>query len=182
MILLPIVSSIFFILMIVGFFSSEKSLFWYNGERTKLKSFLIYFFGWVTIITIISQFSDKKPNTEDLDKSDYELLTDYGNNAVHNYHIYVKNKNFDKQYLLELAMRFKAEHCKMACNISMYDSKDIKDLIRVYPLKKNDYLKFADHFIGELPSGDENYLWWYPYQDFKYRDYGGKNWKKKPID
>jgi hypothetical protein len=23
---------------------------------------------------------------------------------------------------------------------------------------------------------------WYPYQDFKHKEYGGKNWKKEPIN
>lgn len=58
---------IFFILMLasivgffVGLFSPEKSLFWWSGERTKMRSAQIYLFSlWVSIF-IVAHFAEKK--------------------------------------------------------------------------------------------------------------------------
>lgn len=68
----------------------------------------------------------------------------------------------------------------MQCNINIIDAKDIYPLITEYPLDGKDYLYVADHFVA-IVTFDDTSVWMYPYQDSKYRDLGGKNWKKEPI-
>jgi hypothetical protein len=48
-------------------------------------------------------------------------------------------------------------------------------------LGNKDYLKVADHFVAQS-TFDMNDVWLYPFQDIKYKELGGKNWKKKPIE
>lgn len=38
-----------FVLLIIGFFNPNKSLFWFKGERTKKKSFIIYFISLIVL-------------------------------------------------------------------------------------------------------------------------------------
>jgi hypothetical protein len=38
--------------MIIGFFSPSKSLFWYNGEKTRKKSSIIYLLSFIGLIVI----------------------------------------------------------------------------------------------------------------------------------
>ncbi len=112
----------------------------------------------------------------------YSILKEEVNAVVTNYHVWIKDKDFTKEGLTEFAKNFRKENCSTQCNISLYDTDEIANDVSNFDLEGKDYLFFADHFIGassfEMP--DEPILW-YPYQDFKYRDLGGRNWKKEPI-
>jgi hypothetical protein len=50
-----------------------------------------------------------------------------------------------------------------------------------YPLSDSEYLRIADQFIAESTFDAPNSVWMYPYQDIKYKELGGKNWKREPI-
>jgi hypothetical protein len=57
----------------------------------------------------------------------------------------------------------------------------VQPLVTIYPLGNKDYLKVADHFVAQS-TFDMNDVWLYPFQDIKYKELGGKNWKKRPIE
>ena len=67
------------------------------------------------------------------------------------------------------------------CNIRVYDDLVIKDLINKYPLNDEEYLLFADHFIADLDFNSTK-IQLYPFQDIKYKELGGTNWKKEFPD
>ncbi len=122
---------------------------------------------------------------ETLDKlnpKEYELLTTRHNAAVENYHVLLKRKEFDEDYIYQFIKQFRKEYCETKCNVSVYDSRIINDLIGVYPLSDKEYLKFADHLISISLFDSTELKDWYPYQDFRYKELGGKNWKKKAIE
>jgi hypothetical protein len=114
-----------------------------------------------------------------LKESDYEILRTNHNSNVQNFDVLIKYTKFDKEYLHQFTQHFRAEKCTMGCNINLYDSKAIIDLLGVYPLNKNQYLKIADHFLSMSGFDAVDIKSWYPYHDFQYKKYGGKNWKKE---
>ena len=67
------------------------------------------------------------------------------------------------------------------CNINLFDDKSVSSLIDKYPLSNSEYIKVADHFIALSSFETPNSFSWYPYQDFQYKEFGGKNWKKEEI-
>jgi hypothetical protein len=135
--------------------------------------------GWIPTKNIIKT-KENKILTE-LDISEYEIIKTKHNSNVQNFHVLVKKKNFDKEYLHEFAQRFRNKHCTTDCNLAMYDTKSIEPLIGIYPLGKKQYLEMADHLLSYSSFDAVEVKDWYPYQDFKYKEYGGKNWKKTPI-
>ena len=111
---------------------------------------------------------------------EYEIIGTNHNTAVQNFYVLVKKPGFDKASVTALVAKFKAENCSGDCNVKLYDSKEISHLLTKYPLADDEYLLMADHYVADGAFGSD-YVAWYPYQDFKYRDLGGKNWKKEPI-
>ncbi len=101
--------------------------------------------------------------------------------AAENYHVLLKTKNFDKASLQSFVDKFRQEFCSKNCNIFLYDTKSVKPLVTIYPLEDKDYLKVADHFVAQS-TFEITDVWLYPFQDIKYKELGGKNWKKKPIE
>ena len=116
-----------------------------------------------------------------LDTINYSLLKHEALNLVDNYHILIKYKYrvSDSEKLNLFAQQFRDENCKSNCNIYLYDSKIIVDLIGKYPLDDSEYLIFADHLVAMSTFDSPTPIWEYPFQDKKYERLGGKNWKKK---
>ena len=139
------------------------------------------YIGWIPSKYIITQHEANKDNLSALSSNDYEIIKTRHNSAVQNFHILLKRKKFDKNYLYQFSKEFRKEHCTMNCNVIIYDTKAIMSLIDVYPLDKKSYIKMADHLLSFSTFDAAEVRDWYPYQDFQYRDYGGKNWKKEPI-
>ncbi len=133
--------------------------------------------GWIPSNVIDCEERDY---SQKLDTASYEIITTQHNNAVQNFHVLIKT-TFDKQSLLEFALRFKNEHCTGQCNVMIYDNLSIADLVTKYPLSDPEYLRLADHFVGMLTFDSGNSLSYYPFQDFLYKELGGKNWKVEPI-
>jgi hypothetical protein len=136
--------------------------------------------GWIPTKHILKANADKQPLAE-LDPSEYEIIKTRHNSNVQNFHVLIKRPKFDKDYLHQFTKQFRAKECTMNCNINLYDTKSIVPLIGVYPLEQNQYIQFADHYLAMSSFDAVEVKSWYPYQDFKYKEYGGKNWKKTPI-
>ncbi|WP_124586957.1 SH3 domain-containing protein [Pedobacter sp. KBW06] len=137
--------------------------------------------GWIPSKVIISPEDQEKQSIGELDKESYEILETEHNRAVQNFHVLLKRAKFDKNYVYQFIKAFRKENCTMNCNVNLYDSKSVSNLIGVYPLEGKDYLKMADHLISASSFDATEVRDWYPYQDFKYKEFGGRNWKKKPV-
>lgn len=102
--------------------------------------------------------------------------------TVQSFHVLLKHPNFDKNYVYQFIKQFRKEICRINCNVYVYDTKSILPLVDKYPLTGKYYIKLADHFVSMSTFDATEVRDWYPYQDFKYKEYGGKNWKKAPIN
>ena len=137
--------------------------------------------GWVPANIIVSLKEIDRQTHVELDPKDYRVLKTDHRPVVQNFHVWLKHKPFDENYVFGFIKAFRQKHCTMQCNVSVYDTDSIADLIGVYPLNAADYLRMADHLISSSSFDATEVRDWYPYQDFHYRELGGKNWKKEPI-
>ena len=136
--------------------------------------------GWIPSKYLISN-ADKEKQTIKISTNDYEIIDTQHNSAVENFHVYLKKKDFDKDYIYQFTKALRKAICITNCNISLYDSKTISSLIDVYPLEGSDYIKMADHLISISTFDATEIRDWYPYQDFHYKELGGKNLKKESL-
>lgn len=138
--------------------------------------------GWIPEKYILSKEDEDKQAIGKLDQNDYEILKVKHNSAVENFHVLLKKPSFDKSFVHQFIKQFREENCTMDCNVYVYDSKSILPLVDVYPIKGKEYVKLADHFISMSTFDAPAVRYWYPYQDIQYKKYGGKNWKKVPVE
>ncbi|MCW0482871.1 hypothetical protein [Gaoshiqia sediminis] len=137
--------------------------------------------GWIPTRNIIMGKNDENKELEKLDTNSYEILMTEHNAAVENFHVLIKFSDFDKDKIFDFVKKFRNENCTRNCNIMVYDTKSILPLIDKYPLQGKEYIELADHFVAMSSFDAPNLKSWYPYQDFQYKEYGGKNWKKEEI-
>lgn len=143
------------------------------------------FIGWIPTKYIIKNNNIANAKQfEKLDKKLYEIIKTDSKPTVDNFHILIKftGYNFHNQdKIREFIEKFKKEFCTRNCNINIYDSKSVLTLIDNFQIKDKDYIKLADHFVAISSFDMPESIVWYPFQDFKYKELGGKNWKKEPI-
>ncbi|PKP51943.1 MAG: hypothetical protein CVT92_11175 [Bacteroidetes bacterium HGW-Bacteroidetes-1] len=137
--------------------------------------------GWIPTKNIIMDKKNENKELEKLDPNSYEILKTEHNAAVENFHVLIKFSDFDKDMIFDFVKKFRNENCTRNCNVLVYDTKSILPLIDKYPLQGKEYIQLADHFVAMSTFDAPNLKSWYPYQDFQYKDYGGKNWKKETI-
>lgn len=138
--------------------------------------------GWIESKHILTnEVSNNSTNVIPITKDDFEIIKIEEEKLVTNFYVLWKGEMISQQALSDFDKRFRKEYCIGSCNVSYYDTKSIKSLIDVYPLSQKEYLKFADHFIGMSTMDSPAEIWYYSYQDIKYKEYGGKNWKKDPL-
>ena len=135
--------------------------------------------GWIESKYLVSP--DKDIFISTLEDFQYEIIKTNHKSLVENFHILFSDSNFNKEILSEFTKVFRKNKCSKDCNISIYDSKKILDLIGKYPLNNSQYLKMAEHLLSISSFDAPKHKSWYPYQDTKYKTLGGKNWKKEPI-
>lgn len=112
-----------------------------------------------------------------LDVNKFEIMTTDHHAAVENFYILLKGQTLTKDSLQVFVNMFRKEYCSNQCNINLYDDNSIKSLVTKYPLGDKEYLRVADHYVASS-SFDMTEVWLYPFQDIKYKELGGQNWKK----
>lgn len=137
--------------------------------------------GWIPSKYLISKSEEEKQSLRKLNPKEYEIMKTEHKPAVQNFHVLLTHLNFDKNYVYQFVKQFRKENCTMNCNVYVYDTKSVLSLVDLYPLMGKNYIKLADHFVSMSTFDAPEVRDWYPYQDFKYKEYGGKNWKKEPI-
>ncbi len=126
------------------------------------------------------QVDEKAPDF--LKADEYEIMVNDTRHAnVKNFHVWMKKPDFDSLYVYSFIDKFRAEYCSGKCNVSVYDSDKVKDLVLKYPIEGDEYVLLADHFVSSSDFAYPSMRDWYPYQDWNYSKQRGKNWKKKPI-
>jgi hypothetical protein len=133
--------------------------------------------GWVE--TKILQHPDdvEKDLTTYEENKDYQVLYSKYVGTTNNLYILLLWKDFDEDRLEKLANYIKREKSPQEnCNINIYDSKDIVHLIEKYPIKGQEYVDVADHYVYMLTF--DGMGWYYPLKDALYIEYGGKKPKQ----
>jgi hypothetical protein len=121
-----------------------------------------------------------KSKRTSLEPSSYKILEIDRQQIVDNYYILIKDIPIEIEYLNVFIEQFKEQYCKKASNIYLLDDIIAYPSIKKYPLDGPEYLEVADHFVAWVIF-DTDDVDMYPYQDIKYKELGGKNWKKEPI-
>jgi len=114
-----------------------------------------------------------------IDPTVYEILRTNHSPKVENFDVLYKREEIDNESLNYFFESFRENHATKDCNIRLFDDKSVLLLIDKEKLEGKDYIKVADHFIAISTFDSPKILWWYPYQDLQYKEYGGENWKKK---
>jgi hypothetical protein len=135
--------------------------------------------GWISSNVLISVDDMDNLTTIAIHPKEYEVMITDHRPAVQNFHVWLKRQRFDEDYIFAFTKAFRKKHCSMQCNVAVYDSRSVKDLVLVYPLSDRQYLRLADHLISLSTFDAVEVKDWYPYQDFHYKELGGKHWKKK---
>lgn len=136
--------------------------------------------GWIPTANI-QMDSNGAQITEALDKNSYEIIKKVEKKVVTNYYVLIKIENFNEEIVNDFVVKFRREYCSTSSNVNVYDTKSISDLIERYPLEGKEYIKVADHFVAQSSFDSPETILWYPFQDSKYKENGGNNWKKEKI-
>jgi len=116
-----------------------------------------------------------------ISNNDFELLKTNHTLQIENFDVLYKGEKKDDESLNYFFESFKENFATKDCNISLFDDKSVYPLLNKYPIRDDEYVKLADHFIA-MSSYYMSGFTWYPYQDGQYEGRGGKNWKKKEIE
>lgn len=140
--------------------------------------------GWVKKDVIaFKEVTTKLPNLKE--NRDFKLLFTNDNNSVENHYVLILRKDLSENSLHLFAKSYKKAFDKSGrMNLYVYDTDKLGKLIKkdiAYQLNDaKEYIKLADHFVY-MSSFDDMDMY-YPYQDLKYKECGGKNWKIEPIE
>ncbi|MGI6243646.1 MAG: hypothetical protein ACOYJK_08975 [Prevotella sp.] len=133
--------------------------------------------GWVKKSCI--EIDEKNNQVIVQEGKDYEIMLKEKKGTVTNYYIKNITCKLNDSDLYRFAKAIK-EQLGDECNIEIYASDKVKNLMTKYPLRGQEYIKVADEFVYLL-SFDGTYSY-YPLQDIQYKEFGGKNWKKEPVE
>ncbi len=135
--------------------------------------------------------------------SQYVVLGEEHNQVVENYNLLAQPEGLTKEQLQALATRARTELCQGKCNINLWDDFRAYDLdkkmqaeemeasrrltnqeidLDEYKLEREQiaqeyYVKIADHLVAWLEFEGETIVH-YPFQDSRYKELGGTNFKK----
>lgn len=135
---------------------------------------MLVFFSSSCINSKDSSQDDLKNKEIRIDESLFEIIHLTTSPVVSNYHIHLKKHTAEKDSVENFIKRFRAERCFKECNIYIYDSKDITELIIKYPLEGEDYIDYADHLVASSSFDAPESVWWYPFKDERYKEYKSK--------
>jgi len=111
-----------------------------------------------------------------IDPNVYEILRINHSPKVENFDVLYKGEEIDNESLNCFFESFRENHATKDCKVRLFDDKSVLPLIDKEMLEGKDYIKVADHFVA-MSCFDSPEAWRYPYQDSKYQEYGGVNWK-----
>lgn len=133
--------------------------------------------GWIKDEYLIGK-DDNSEVAERFAPSEYKVLKIEKKASVTNYYVLIKSEDFNKDRIKEFISGFRKEQCESNCNIHLYDTKEFIHLVSKNSLADSEYLAIADHYIAMSTFDAPELVWMYPFQDKKYEELGGENWKK----
>lgn len=162
-----IIHSLLLAIIISGLFSCGQ-----NNSSTNAK---------VDTSTVLNR-QKNTAKIESLDTNLYEIVKVTKNRLVTNYYVLIKFSHFNKDTIIDFMKKFKSEFGYKTSNVDLFDSRKALTLVDKEPLEGKEYVYVADHYIAmSIFDEDPNDLSYYPFQDYNYKDYGGKNWKVIPV-
>lgn len=113
-----------------------------------------------------------------LDFDSFEILRTNHSIQIEVFDIWYKSSNISSDAILSFVKAFIENVSTKKCLINIFSDKSILHLLGKYPLTKEEYLQYADCYIADYNYVTPDVIYPYPYQDIKYKEYGGNNWKK----
>lgn len=135
-----------------------------------------YTFKWQLI------HENKRNIVNSINKYSFKILKINHNQMVENYYVYVKTPLLTIDEIKYFLKAFRENFATKISTINLFDSEKVEKLIGIYPLNKEQYLFYADCYFACSDAFEENKIQLYPYQDFKYTQYGGLNLKKDKFE
>ncbi|GGD51928.1 hypothetical protein GCM10011514_15200 [Emticicia aquatilis] len=113
-----------------------------------------------------------------LDFDSFEILRTNHSIQIEVFDIWYKDNDISTDAILSFVKAFTENISTKKCIINIFNDKSIQHLLGKSPLTKEEYLQFADCYIADYNYVTPNVIYPYPYQDIRYKEYGGQNWKK----
>lgn len=132
--------------------------------------------GWLQKKDI--EFGEKKIEAiYPLSENEYSLEK-VTSTATKNFYILAKVELSSKNQASLFVKRLRAHEKFKAGNIYVFDDIEALNLFDKNPLVDKDYIYVAEHFIAMSTFDSTDNIWWFPYIDADYRNYGGKKSKE----
>lgn len=114
-------------------------------------------------------YETKRKLNYDLTKFDFEILRYRENRFEEIFDVYLKMESQENDKLCEFIQAFREKYSIKENTLYIYNNKEIKDLLDVYPKNDEQHIKLADSLITYL-SNNELEIIYYPYKDSKYHE------------
>ena len=98
--------------------------------------------------------------------------------ALKNFYILAKVELSTKEQASLFVKRLRALDKFKAGNIYVFDEIEALKLFDKKPLVDKDYIYVAEHFIAMSTFDAKDDIWWFPYIDYDYQNYGGTKSKE----
>lgn len=114
-------------------------------------------------------FESSKMRKFDISQYKFEIIKHKNNPQAENYYIYLEDVLTTAE-LKEFALAFREKYCYKLCNLNIFNTLEVIDIIDEYPLKNKNYIKYAEAFIALADFSTEKIIIEYPYKDFYYKE------------
>ncbi len=114
---------------------------------------------------IINQFS--KNLKYNIEKNNFKILKHEINEHMEIFNVHLIGQT-NTELIKEFALAFNEKYCFKVCNLHIYNSSEIIDLLDIYPLSDKDYVRYADSYIANADFSSETIFYEFPLKDFKY--------------
>jgi tetratricopeptide (TPR) repeat protein len=117
--------------------------------------------------------------THPLSEKEYSLEKETSTGpGINNFYILTKVKLSNKDQASLFVKRLRAHARFNRGNIYIFDDIEALKLFNTPQLFKKDYIYVAEHFMAMSTFDATDYIWWFPYIDDDYRNYGGTKSKE----
>lgn len=132
--------------------------------------------GWIEKKNI--QFKKNKiEENPPLTDKEY-LLVKVTSTAIKNFYILAKKEISSKNQALLFIKRLQKNKNFNNANVYIFDDLKALKMFDKQTLIGKDYIYVAEHFIAMSTFDSKDNIWWLPYIDDNYKNYGGKKSKK----
>lgn len=106
------------------------------------------------------------------------LLIKVTSTAIKNFYVLAKNEISTRNQATLFVKRLRKNKKFNNGNIYVFDDLEALKMLDKETLIGKDYIYVAEHFIAMSTFDSKDNIWWLPYIDDNYKNYGGKKSRK----